>query len=96
MTAYPGRRLVNCLSCKRDRNHEGRGLCDSCYRTHRLRGTIDQFPRQAKRVADTLEDCQFLRRQGLGEQDISGRLGVTVKRLRAIVRKATANEVSSR
>ncbi|TWS23188.1 hypothetical protein FK268_12780 [Tsukamurella sputi] len=38
------RRTRICLSCRRDRPHQGRGLCSTCYNFENRHGRLDQWP----------------------------------------------------
>lgn len=64
--------------CAKDRKHGGaacRGMCMPCYERERRNGTLEYHPRRYRRATDVLEDCEWLRRQGLGRDEIAARLG---------------------
>lgn len=40
---------VQCRDCHRARRIYARGLCRPCYKSHRKRGTLDEFPPSARK-----------------------------------------------
>jgi hypothetical protein len=90
------RNIIACADCGRERNHEGRGLCSVCYYRHRHQGDLAQFPRTLLRSADTVEDYEFLARQGYTRALAAERMGITKKRLeKAIERQSRRLQVAS-
>lgn len=72
--------LVEAAKCHPGRPLNARGLCDSCYQTHRMRGDLDRFPtsRPAGRSrADFVPDYELLRSEGYTRRQIAERLNMT-------------------
>jgi hypothetical protein len=87
--------ITNCVCCGRTGNRAGRGLVDACYARHKANGTLERYPRVNRARADTAEDYQFLRSQGLADVQIAARLGFNPKYLKSIVRSTSETAARS-
>ena len=87
MSAHRGP-AIKCVCCWRPGRHAGRGLVDACFARHKRHGTLDQFPRVYQVAADTQEEHAFLSSQGLSDDQIAGRLGLTLAKLRYALERA--------
>lgn len=89
---------VPAATCHPRRPLNARGLCDSCYQTHRQRGDLYQFPtrREPGRSRDDfIADYQLLRSEGYTRAQIAERLGMTIGALtKAYLRAVRAGELT--
>lgn len=76
--------------CHPARETYGRTLCRGCYDHHRARGSLDQFPRARRPMADFAADYTLLRSEGYTRRQIAQRLGMVRNTLDAAVRRAVA------
>lgn len=76
MTTHRGP-ATNCACCKRPGWHAARGLIDACYARHKAAGTLLNFPRRTRPAAETREEYEFLKQQGLSDTEVAARLGIT-------------------
>lgn len=73
-----------CLRCGRDRRHEARGLCVTCYHakpyepTGTGRGGVG-VPRDRATLAGRMDDFAELRRWGLSVHAAARRLGIALR-----------------
>lgn len=88
-----------CACCAHERKLEARGLCDSCYRINRERGTLKQFARVRReppvmKTSVLIEEYEFFSAWGLSLEAIAERLGVLPASLKTALwrhAKAQAN-----
>ena len=74
--------------CHPDREHEGRGLCGSCWQRARLRGELADYPRVLRTRKEFLADYIPLREVGLSTREIAQRMGVTRSAIYVALRRA--------
>lgn len=70
-------RLIDCARCQHERPHSSRGLCNSCARTARRHGELDQYPRLYLRRNELLEEWDFLRRAGTPPAQAAHAMGMS-------------------
>jgi hypothetical protein len=74
--------------CHPTKEAYGRGLCRGCYDHHRGRGSLDQFPRSKRLMAEFAADYELLRSQCYTRRQIAERLGMPRNTLDAAYRRA--------
>jgi len=71
-----------CRRCGRDGELRGRGLDAACYQAARLDGTLIDYERRNRPLAETVEDVRHLAAAGHLREEIARRLGITPESLR--------------
>lgn len=79
MTSSRHRPEVLCACCEQIGRHNGRRLCEGCHRTHRLAGTLHQFPRTNSSISKLgrLDDFAELRQHGNTIRAAAEQLGIS-------------------
>lgn len=82
------RRIRSCDRCHRDRPHQARGLCASCYTTEHLAGRHEDWELTTYTNAELLDEWAMLREQGYTRTQAAGRLGIARARLDKAIERA--------
>lgn len=86
-----------CARCGRHGELRSRRLDANCYQISRTDGTLDDYPRARQRLADRIEDYEFLASTGASREAIAQRMGATVEAVRVLAwraRKRRENEAA--
>ena len=70
-------RIIICVRCHREGRHQGRGLCNPCYKTLHRDGGLEDYPRTFHAADEVLDDWVLLRDQGYRWKDAAPRIGVS-------------------
>jgi hypothetical protein len=74
--------------CHPAREIYARTLCRGCYDHHRDAGTLDNYPRSKRPMADFADDYALLRAEGHTRQQIAQRLGMRRNTVDAAYRRS--------
>ena len=81
-------RIIICVRCHREGRHQGRGLCNPCYKTLHRDGGLEDYPRMFHAADEVLDDWVFLRDQGYTIRNAAPRMGMTFAALEKALERA--------
>lgn len=80
-------RTIVCIECSTVTDMHSRRLCRLCYKRRLRDGDLIDIPRVTRPYADTIEDLEFFRDNGIGVAEAMRRLGMSRGSLWSVCRR---------